>query len=71
MKKPERERRRKVTNPKKVTPPSPVIYSISGGLWAGRSAAGSPPAGVAAEAGGVRVWGFGLGELPWPAEEAG
>jgi len=68
MKKPERERRRKVTNPKKkVTPPSPVIYSISGGLWAGRSAAESPPAGVAAEAGGlrvrVRVWGSGWGSF--------
>jgi len=36
-----------------------------GGRWAGRSAAGSPPAGVAAEVGGVRVLGFlglGLGE---------
>ena len=68
MKKPERERRRKVTNPKKkVTPPSPVIYSISGGLWAGRSAAESLPAGVAAEAGDlrvrVRVWGSGWGSF--------
>ena len=36
-----------------------------GGRWAGRSAAGSPPAGVAAEVGGVRVLevlGLGLGE---------
>ena len=36
-----------------------------GGRWAGRSEAGSPPAGVAAEADEVRVLGFlglGLGE---------
>ena len=39
----------------------------SDGRWAGRSAAGSLPAGVAAEAGGlrvrVRVWGSGWGSF--------
>jgi hypothetical protein len=38
---PQRERRGKVTNPPKVTPPSPAIFSNSGGWWAGWPAARS------------------------------
>ena len=54
---------------KKVTKPVLTFFSGDGmgGRWAGRSAAGSPPAGVAAEAGGlrvrVRVWGSGWGSF--------
>jgi hypothetical protein len=36
----ERERRGKITNPKKVILPSPSIFSNSGGWWAGRPTAG-------------------------------